>query len=103
MVVDDNPTLHEDAQPLPGGEPTDDLPSLVPSTNPLFPNAIVKKPPNTHAKSSLSKQTSQSSEKKGPGTPKVVTGKNAPVSRGSNVRREAAERSIGWDSLRRGV
>lgn len=73
-MADDNPTLHEDAQPLPG-DSADDLPPLVPSTNPLFPNAIVKKPPNTHAKSSQSKQT----DKKAPSTPKVVTGKNAPV------------------------
>ncbi len=77
MVADDNPTLHEDAQRLPSEAP-DDLPPLIPSTNPLFPNAIVKKPPNTHAKSSQSKM-SQGSEKKAPSTPKVVLGKNAPV------------------------
>ena len=79
VLADDNPTLHEDAPPAPGNQPTDDLPPLIPSTIPLFPHAIVKKPPNTHAKGSLSKQADQSSPKK-PSTPKVVTGKNAPVS-----------------------
>lgn len=29
---------------------SDILPPLAQSTNPLFPNAIVKRPPNTHAK-----------------------------------------------------
>ena len=76
VLADDNPTLHEDAV-LATGDAVDDLPPLIPSTNPLFPNAIVKKPPNTHAKSTQSKQPS---EKKGPTTPRVVTGKNAPVS-----------------------
>ncbi|WVQ94891.1 hypothetical protein IAU59_001977 [Kwoniella sp. CBS 9459] len=31
----------------------EDLPPLAPSTNPLFPNAIMKKPPNTHAKTAV--------------------------------------------------
>ena len=75
VAADEDPTLHEEAQPIPG-ELTDDLPSLVPSTNPLFPNAVVKKPPNTHAKASQSRHPQ---EKKGPSTPRIVTGKNAPV------------------------
>lgn len=33
----------------------EDLPPLVPSTNPAFPNAIVKKPSNTHAKGTSAK------------------------------------------------
>ncbi|OWZ38278.1 DNA polymerase epsilon p12 subunit [Cryptococcus neoformans c8] len=33
----------------------EDLPPLVPSTNPAFPNAIVKKPSNTHAKGASAK------------------------------------------------
>ncbi|WWC72210.1 uncharacterized protein I206_106172 [Kwoniella pini CBS 10737] len=33
----------------------EDLPPLVNSTNPLFPNAIMKKPPNTHAKTAIPK------------------------------------------------
>ncbi|WVQ90401.1 hypothetical protein IAS59_004181 [Cryptococcus gattii] len=33
----------------------EDLPPLVPSTNPAFPNAVVKKPSNTHAKGASAK------------------------------------------------
>ncbi|OCF34241.1 DNA polymerase epsilon p12 subunit [Kwoniella heveanensis BCC8398] len=33
----------------------EDLPPLAPSTNPLFPNAIMKRPPNTHAKTAIFK------------------------------------------------
>ncbi|WVQ78996.1 hypothetical protein IAT38_001088 [Cryptococcus sp. DSM 104549] len=33
----------------------EDLPPLIPSTNPLFPNAVVKKPANTHAKTAQPK------------------------------------------------
>ncbi|CAD6563819.1 MAG: hypothetical protein TREMPRED_001391 [Tremellales sp. Tagirdzhanova-0007] len=92
MLADDNPTLHEDAMLLPG-DVGDDLPPLIPSTNPLFPNAIVKKPPNTHAKSTLSKQT-QEKEKKGLTTPRVVTGKNAPSTPHSLLTRGSARKSV---------
>ena len=75
------------------GDVGDDLPPLIPSTNPLFPNAIVKKPPNTHAKSTLSKQT-QEKEKKGLTTPRVVTGKNAPVSLWREAKSQVVDRWI---------
>ncbi|WVR09584.1 hypothetical protein IAU60_006654 [Kwoniella sp. DSM 27419] len=53
--ADENPTLHDDDVPQTSNQQAmndDDLPPLAPSTNPLFPNAIMKKPPNTHAKTS---------------------------------------------------
>lgn len=76
VILDENPTLHEDSLPLPGDLAHDDLPPLALSTNPLYPNAIVKRPPNTHAKSA------QRSKPAAVVVPKntVVTGKNAPVS-----------------------
>ncbi|WWD19832.1 hypothetical protein CI109_104299 [Kwoniella shandongensis] len=54
LAADENPSLHEDVDPQPGTSHMndEDLPPLAPSTNPLFPNAIMKKPPNTHAKGS---------------------------------------------------
>ncbi|KAK8853403.1 hypothetical protein IAR55_004109 [Kwoniella newhampshirensis] len=54
LAADENPSLHEDNDPQPGASHMndEDLPPLAPSTNPLFPNAIMKKPPNTHAKGS---------------------------------------------------
>lgn len=54
VAIDDNPTLHEDGVvAAPQVLVDDNLPPLIPSTNPLYPNAIVKKPPNTHAKTSM--------------------------------------------------
>lgn len=47
VVAEEN--LDEDA-PASSHLNDEDLPPLVPSTNPAFPNAIVKKPSNTHAK-----------------------------------------------------
>jgi DNA polymerase epsilon subunit 4 len=76
VALDENPTLHEDAPPT-AQEISDNLPPLAPSTNPLFPNAIVKKPPNTHAKTSTVPKPAL--VPKAPMTPRVVTGKNAPV------------------------
>ncbi|WWC95185.1 hypothetical protein V866_002040 [Kwoniella sp. B9012] len=54
LANDENPGLHDTTQP----DTTlneDDLPPLAISTNPLFPNAIMKKPPNTHAKTAMPK------------------------------------------------
>ncbi|RXK40568.1 hypothetical protein M231_02220 [Tremella mesenterica] len=45
----DEHDLHSDDL---AGPTESDLPPLQPSTNPLFPGAIVRKPPNTHAKTS---------------------------------------------------
>lgn len=42
---------------------SDTLPPLAHSTNPLFPNAIVKRPPNTHAKGGT-KSTKPNAEEK---------------------------------------
>ncbi|WVF67292.1 hypothetical protein IAT40_002043 [Kwoniella sp. CBS 6097] len=40
----------------------EDLPPLAPSTNPLFPNAIMKRPPNTHAKTAQAKPATAEGE-----------------------------------------
>ena len=45
--------MHEDSPIVPGEGQHDDYPPLALSTNPLFPNAIVRRPPNTHAKTSV--------------------------------------------------
>lgn len=74
VLLDENPTLYEDSPAIPGENNHDDLPPLALSTNPLYPNAIVKRPPNTHAKTSQ-----RTKAPPGPSAPKVVTGKNAPV------------------------
>ncbi|KAK1922238.1 histone-fold-containing protein [Papiliotrema laurentii] len=74
LLLDENPTLYEDSPAIPGENNHDDLPPLALSTNPLYPNAIVKRPPNTHAKTSQ-----RTKAPPGPSAPKVVTGKNAPV------------------------
>ncbi|KAL0247089.1 hypothetical protein I308_104124 [Cryptococcus tetragattii IND107] len=52
VAVEEN--LDEDA-PASSHLNDEDLPPLVPSTNPAFPNAIVKKPSNTHAKGASAK------------------------------------------------
>lgn len=46
---DENPSLH-DEQSGPSTEQSETLPPLTGSTNPLFPNAVIKKPTNTHSK-----------------------------------------------------
>lgn len=43
---------------------SDTLPPLAHSTNPLFPNAIVKRPPNTHAKAGVKSATKSNAEEK---------------------------------------
>ena len=52
-MIEENPTLLEDMPPLPGEAADDGLPPLALSSNPQYPNAIVKRPPNTHAKTSV--------------------------------------------------
>jgi DNA polymerase epsilon subunit 4 len=74
---------------------SDILPPLAHSTNPLFPNAIVKKPPNNHSKAGPKAGKATSDEKKEekeakkaaaaanavpPPPPKPYVGKNGPVS-----------------------
>ena len=79
VAADENP---ED-EPVPTAPTTailndEDLLQLIPSTNPLFPNAIVKKPTNTHSKANGSKpKEKDEAVPKSPTTP--FTGKNAPV------------------------
>ncbi|ORX39435.1 histone-fold-containing protein [Kockovaella imperatae] len=46
---DADPTIQEDG-PEEDVPLSDDLPPLAPSTNPLFPNAFVKRPPNGHGR-----------------------------------------------------
>ncbi|KAK4687645.1 hypothetical protein P7C73_g2458, partial [Tremellales sp. Uapishka_1] len=94
---DDNPTLHE-------GEPNPalvvaaaDLPPLVPSTNPLFPGAIVKKPANSHAKTSL-KPSAGVGAVQSPTTPKIITGKNAPSTPHSLTTRGTSRKSMGAET-----
>jgi hypothetical protein len=53
------------------------LPPLALSTNPLFPNAIVKRPSNTHARGPVPQPPKPAPP---PPVPRVHTGKNAPVS-----------------------
>ncbi|WRT70029.1 uncharacterized protein IL334_007022 [Kwoniella shivajii] len=62
VSTDENPSLHDSdpIQPISISLNDDDLPPLALSTNPLFPNAIMKKPPNTHAKSAQQKPPSNS-------------------------------------------
>lgn len=98
VAAEENPTEEDDSELPPIGE------TVIPSTNPLYPNAIVKKPPNTHSKapgkakmaaaaaaaaaeSAADESVSENDEKRKkpaplplPSTPKVLTGKNAPVS-----------------------
>lgn len=98
VAAEENPTEDDDTELPPIGE------TVIPSTNPLYPNAIVKKPPNTHSKapskakmaaaaaaaaaeSAADESVSENDEKRKkaaplplPSTPKVLTGKNAPVS-----------------------
>lgn len=57
-----------------------DLPPLALSTNPLFPNAIVKRPSNTHARAAVPQPPKAAAAPPPPPTPRVHTGKNAPVS-----------------------
>lgn len=71
-------TAGKAASPLLAGD-HDDLPPLAPSTNPLFPNAIVKRPSNTHARAAVPQPTKAAAPPQ-PVTPRVHTGKNAPVS-----------------------
>lgn len=86
---DDNPMEDdEETGPL-DMTGSDILPPLAHSTNPLFPNAIVKKPP-TNAKytTKASKATGEEKEAKKaaavssvpPAPPKPYVGKNGPVS-----------------------
>jgi hypothetical protein len=83
VAAEGNPTEEDDSELPPIGE------TVIPSTNPLYPNAIVKKPPNTHSKaeSAADESVSENDEERKkaaplplPSTPKVLTGKNAPVS-----------------------
>ncbi|KGB76544.1 DNA polymerase epsilon p12 subunit [Cryptococcus deuterogattii 99/473] len=63
----------------------EDLPPLVPSTNPAFPNAIVKKPSNTHAKGASAKVKSDA-----PASEKDESRSVAPNAQGT---RKSARRS----------
>nr|WPS94684.1 DNA polymerase epsilon subunit 4 [Naematelia aurantialba] len=119
MALDENPTLHDDVVPSDPRDLADQLPPLTLSTNPLFPNAIVKKPPNTHskgpaaaAKAAAGKEKEKDKEKdkvqvkdvqveregiepaKQPSTPRIITGKNAPSTPHSLTTRGSARRSI---------
>ncbi|ORY31650.1 histone-fold-containing protein [Naematelia encephala] len=109
MALDENPTLHDDIVPSDPRDLADQLPPLTISTNPLFPNAIVKKPPNTHskgpaaaAKAAAVKEKEKAKDapadrveaSKGPSTPRLVTGKNAPSTPHSLTTRGSARRSI---------
>ncbi|WWC91910.1 uncharacterized protein L201_006862 [Kwoniella dendrophila CBS 6074] len=78
LSSDENPSSHESNeattstsifpdQQNPSLLNDEDLPPLVNSTNPLFPNAIMKKPPNTHAKTAMPKPQRQQSEEDGNG------------------------------------
>ena len=79
----DEHDLHSDA---PSGLAESDLPPLQASTNPLFPGAIVKKPPNTHAKTSVrvkpvnaaTEGPPESAASSTEGVSKVPGGKNGP-------------------------
>lgn len=56
---DDDPMEDDEATgPVDLTGSSDILPPLAHSTNPLYPNAIVKRPPNTHAKGGSSKAVS---------------------------------------------
>lgn len=60
----------------------EDLPPLALSTNPNFPNAIVKRPPNTHARAAVPqppKAPKPVPAPTPPAPPRVHTGKNAPT------------------------
>jgi len=50
VIAEENPTVLEDMPLIPSEGQHDDYPPLAISSNPLFPNAIIRKPPNTHAK-----------------------------------------------------
>ncbi|BEI82840.1 hypothetical protein CcaverHIS002_0307080 [Cutaneotrichosporon cavernicola] len=92
LVADESAMMHEDDQPRDPSEPAgvigdsldlsnapEDLPPLALSTNPLFPNAIVKRPPNTHARSAVSQPSKPAQPPPPPAPPRVHTGKNAPT------------------------
>ncbi|WWC64801.1 uncharacterized protein I303_107415 [Kwoniella dejecticola CBS 10117] len=57
ISTDENPSYDDEINPNQNSTllNDEDLPPLVNSTNPLFPNAIMKKPPNTHAKTAMPK------------------------------------------------
>ncbi len=57
VAMDEHPDMDEDDAQL-GQETSETLPPLVPSTNPLFPNAVVKKGSNTHPKTAMPKPSS---------------------------------------------
>jgi DNA polymerase epsilon subunit 4 len=86
VILDENPTLHEDSPPVPGDGIQDDLPPLALSTNPLYPNAIIKRHPNTHSKGTGKAKAAAPppANSSSPVAPRVVTGKNAPVGSGFN-------------------
>ncbi|WOO81510.1 Putative transcription factor [Vanrija pseudolonga] len=71
-----------------------DLPPLALSTNPLFPNAIVKRPSNTHARAAVPQPPKQVAAPPPPPTPRVHTGKNAPSTPHSLTTRGSARRSL---------
>lgn len=79
VAMDEHPDMDEDDAQM-GQEASETLPPLVPSTNPLFPNAVVKKGSNTHPKTAMPKPPSTTKQAPPPVTPKAFTGKNAPVS-----------------------
>ncbi|KAL1410846.1 hypothetical protein Q8F55_001789 [Vanrija albida] len=66
-----------------------DLPPLALSTNPLFPNAIVKRPSNTHARAAVPQPAKPVAAPPPPPTPRVHTGKNAPSTPHSLTTRSA--------------
>lgn len=70
----------------------EDLPPLALSTNPLFPNAVVKRPPNTHARGPVPKP--QQSQSPAPTSQPRLTGKNAPSTPQALTTRGSARRSL---------
>lgn len=71
----------------------EDLPPLAPSTNPLFPNAVVKRPPNTHARGPLGgPKTAVPAPLPSPAT--KTTGKHAPSTAQGLTTRGSARRSL---------
>lgn len=102
----------EDAAPAPaeGSSPIkptlllnkhEDLPPLAPSTNPLFPNAIVKRPPNTHARGPVTQPTNKPAA--APATPRVHTGKNAPVGDCNELTDSSRRRKVSLPDPRAGA
>ncbi|RSH86432.1 uncharacterized protein EHS24_004687 [Apiotrichum porosum] len=59
----------------PESEPAEELPPVVPSTNPLFPNAVVRRPPVSHPRTAMPPRSKPSPASR---EPRPLAGKNAP-------------------------